>query len=196
MKRYIAIIASVAMLATTAFGKLRAAAPTGVDKTAAYVSPANTGTQATWALQYGTDHKTPTGMLTSTTPGAPVVLTVGPRGGGMRGGFSGRGNMGPGFGARSFGGRSFDRDRAFHRDFDRDRFLRRDFDRDRFFHRDFDRDHFFPRHRFFDRDDFFFGFYPFAPYYYSYPYYYYPYGYYDYGYPGYYYPYPYFYFSW
>ena len=191
MTRYIAIIASVAMLATTAFGKIQAA-PTGVDRTAAYGSPANIGAQATWALQYETDHQTTTGILTSATPSASVVLTAGQRGGGMHRGFSGRANVGPGFNARgSFGGRSFDRDRGF----------RGGFDRDRFFHRDFDRDHFFPRHRFFDRDDFFFGFGGFGPYsynpyyypYYSYPYYYYPYGYYPYYYT---YPYSSFYFSW
>ena len=184
--RYMAILAVVAMLATTAFGRLRAAAPTGVDETAAYVSPANTGLPTAWAAQYGTDHTTLNGMLSSTTPSAPVVLTAGPRGGGIHGGVSGRPNMGRGFNGRSFGGRFFDRDRSFHRDFDRGRF----------FHRDFDRDHFFPRHRFFDRDDFFFGFgYPYGYNYYPYYpyYYYYPYGYY-YGNPGYYYPY--FYFSW
>jgi len=186
MRTYMAILASLTILATTAFGKGWTAPPTGVDKTAAYISPADNGIQATWAAQYRIDHQTLGPIPTSTAPGATVVLTAGRGGGAMRGGFSGRANVGQGFHARPFGGRSFDRDRSFHRDFDRDRFLHRD--------------------RFFDRDDFFFhggfGYYPYGSYYYypysygySYPYGYYPYGYY-YGNPWYSYPYSSFYFSW
>jgi hypothetical protein len=187
MKGYFVITASILMLATTAFGKGSKAVPTGIDQTAVYGTPADNGSQATWATRYGTDQKASSAILTSTTPNAGVVLTAGPRGGGMHGQMqaqgspSGRSNWGHSFRARPG-----------------DRFSHRDFDRDRFSHRDFRRDHFFPRHRFFDRDDFFFrnrGFYPYRPYYYPY---YYPYGsyYYPYYYGNPYDSYSYFYFSW
>jgi hypothetical protein len=127
MKVYMAMIASIAMLATTAFDRV-------------------------WAAQYGTDHQTPAGILTSTAPSAPVILTASQRGGGMHGGASGRANLGQRFNARPFERRSFDRGQSFHRDFDRDRFRHRDFDRDRF------------RHRFQDRDDFFFRYHRPYPY--------------------------------
>jgi hypothetical protein len=197
-----AIIASIMMLATTAFGRVWAAPPTGVDKTAAYIALADNGNQTTWAAQSGTDHKTPTALQTSTTPGAAVVLTAVRGGGTMHSGFSAHANVGQGFHSRpfvsgsfnqgfhsrSFVSGSFDRDRFMHRDFDRDRFMHRDFDRDRFRHRDFDRDDFF-FHRNFHRG---FGPYPYGYYPYNYyPYsYYYPYGYYPYSY---YYPYGYYY---
>lgn len=174
MRWFIATIASIMMLATTAAFGRNQAAPAGIDKVAAWVSSAD---------QHRIDGKTLNPMLTS---GAPVVLTMGRGGGGMHGGGSIHAFNGGGFRG---GGLHRDFDRGFHRDFDH-RF-NRGFDRDDFFrHR-----HFVPRHRFSDRDDFFFRFnfgWPYAYGYYPYRYYYYPYGYYPYWYPyGYYYPYSY-----
>ena len=167
MKTYLAILASIIMLATTAaFGRARAAPPTGVSQTAVYVSP---------AAQHRIDGKTLNPMQTPATFGAPVVLTAGRGGGGMHGG---RGSL-HAFQGRSFGGGSFRG--GLHRDFDRG--FHRDFDRDFDFHHG--RHFFIPRHR--DFDDFNFGFSFGWPYYYYpygygyYPYwYYYPYGYYPY----------------
>ena len=226
MKTYMAMTAFLAILATTAFGRVWAAAPTGLDKAVAFVAPADSRTQASWIVLDRIGHQTPTALAPSTTLKDSVVLTAGQRRGGMHGGgtihggFAGhantaqgfhatRPNMSQGFNARPFGGNLLAQNRPFHRDFDRNRSFHQDFDRDRFHHRDFDRDRFF--HRGFDRDDFFFHrrFYPYNYYYYPYGYYpynyyypygynYYPYGSYYYGNPWYMYPYPnsYFYFSW
>ncbi len=164
MSGFMAIIASIMMLATTAFGRVGAAAPTGAEKTAAYVAPADNGTQATWTAQNGMDHKTLTAMLTSNTPSATTVLTVGRGGGTMHGGLSGRPNSGhspmmngglagrPNWGhSPMMNGGLAGRPNWGHR-FDSRPFVGRPFDRDDFFFRN----HFFPRDRFFDRDDFFF----------------------------------------
>ncbi len=184
MKGYFAIMASILMLATTAFGKGWTAAPTRVGKTAVYATPANNEIQAIWATQYRMDQQTPSAVLTSDTPTAGVILTAG-RGGG---GGSMHGGMGSFHGGTSsfHGGTSSFRG-GFHRDFD-------DFHGHHNFH-----------HR--DNDFFFglglgFGYYPYSYYPYSYyPYSCYPYGYYNSPYSGYYcgYPwyfYPYLSFSW
>ncbi len=82
MSTYVAIIASIMMLATNAaWGRDRAAVLTGVDQTAAYGTPADNGNQATWADQGRRDGKTLNSRQTSDMPGAPVVLTA-TRGGG------------------------------------------------------------------------------------------------------------------
>jgi len=118
MRTYMAIIAAVAILATTAaFGRDGAAAPPAVSKIAAYGYPANNEIQASWAAQYTID-QTPSPMQTSATPSAPVVLTMGRGGGGMRGG-------GGSFHGGQFRG-------GFHRDFD--------FHGRNFHHRDYDFD--------------------------------------------------------
>jgi len=131
MKTYFAVVASILMLATTAFGRGSTALP--VDN----------GFQTPRTAHYALDDKTP--MATSATASVPVDLIV-DRGGGMthrHGGLSSRPNGGHRFHSRPFG------DRFSHRDFDRNRsFHHRDFNRNRFFHRDFDRHHFVPRHRF------------------------------------------------
>lgn len=152
MRRYISIIASLAILATTAaFGRDRAAASTRVGQAAAYVSSAENGGQAAWAAQHRIDKMMLDPMQAS--GGVPVVLTGGRGGGGMHGG---GGSFHGDFHSRSFGGH------GFHRDFDSGR---------SFHHRDFYRDDFYFR-----------GYYPYRGYYYYphrySPYsYYYPYGY-------------------
>jgi hypothetical protein len=174
MRRYISIIASLAILATTAaFGRDRAAASTRVGQAAAYVSSAENGGQAAWAAQHRIDKMMLDPMQAS--GGVPVVLTGGRGGGGMHGG---GGSFHGDFHSRSFGGH------GFHRDFDSGRtFHHMDYDRDRFIH-----------HSNFYIDDFYLrGYYPYRGYYY-YPHRYSPYSYY---YPyGYSYPYSYFSFSW
>lgn len=197
MKGYIAIIASIMMLATTAaLGRDRAAAPTGIGEAIVHGYTANDGIQAAWATPYGMDQKTPGVVQASATASAPAALVIDRRGSTMHrpGGSFGHLNRGQSFHSRPFGSHSFDRNRSFH--FDRNRSFH--FDRNRSFHRDFQRHHFVPRHRFFDRSHLFFRHYPYRYYYPYYPYrYYYPYGYY-YGNLGSVYPYPYsyFYFSW
>ncbi len=175
MSGFMAIIASIMMLATTAAsGRDRAAVLTGIDKTIVYATPATNGIQATWALQYQTDRKTSSLMQTSATPSAGVVLTAGPRGGMMpgrggammpgglsagpnwgrspmmNGGFAGRPNWGHSF--NSFNSRPFGRNDFFFGN----HFVpqHRFFDRDDFFFRN----HFFPQDHFFPGNDFFLGF--------------------------------------
>jgi hypothetical protein len=180
MRTYMAIIGTIALLATTAaFGKGWAATPTGRDKITAYGYPAVTETQTTWAAQQQTDQQTPNPMLMSAILEAPVVLTAGHGGGGMH---SGGGGMHGGGGSFHGGGGSFHGGPAhggFHRDFDSHG------------HGDFHHGH--------NDFDFRLGFglgYPYGYGYYPYQYYspygYSPYSYYPYGY-GYYYPYGYYY---
>ncbi len=196
MKTYVAIIASIVLLATNAaLGRDRAAVLTGVDQTAVYGTPANNGIQATWLAHYGMDQ--PPAM-----PSAAVVLTASRGGSMMQGrmhaqsGWSGRSNWGQGFHSRSFGNQSFNRGHSFHGDFRHDGFHHRD----DFVHRGF---RYYPYGHFYSYP------YRYYPYHYYYPYSYYPYRYYypySYYYPygsyygslGYVYPYPYsyFYFSW
>ncbi len=179
MKVYVAIIASVMLLATNAaLGRDRAAMLTGVDKTVAHGTPATNGSQTMWAARDGMDQ-------TRAIPNAAVVLTAG-RGGGLmpgrmqaQSGWSSRSHWDQGFHSRFFG------DHSFRGGFHHDRFHHRD----HFMHKGF-RPYPYGRYYFYP-----YGYYPYR-YYYPYSYYY-PYGYY-YGYPWYIYPYPYFYFyfSW
>jgi len=201
MRTYMAIIAAITMLATTAaLGQGGAAAPTGVDKTIAYGYPAANEVQIAWATQNRTDLKTVNSLQTSATVSAPVVLIDSRGGSGMhRGGGSFRGGSshGKSFHSQPFHGGS-SHGKSFHGGF----------------HRDFGSH---GHHSFHHRNNDFnlrFGFgynpyrYGYSPYRYyypsgSYPYGYYPYGSYSYGsYPyGYYYgnpvySYPYFSCSW
>jgi hypothetical protein len=186
MSAYIAIIASIMMLATNAaWGRDRAVMLAGVDHTAVSRASADNGIPATWAAQYGIDQKALNPMQTSAAPNAGVVLTAGQGGGTMRGSVSGRSNWGHSSHSRPFGSHSFNRGHSFNRDFDQGRFHHRD----HFSHRGFRH---YPYGHYYSYP------YRYYPYRYYYPYsYYYPYGYY-YGYPGYVYTYPYsyFYFSW
>lgn len=188
MKTYMAIIAAITILATTAaLGQGGAATPTGVDKITAYGAPANAETQANWAVQYAI-------AQTSATVSAPVVLTDRRGGAGMhRGGSSFHGKSFQGnksFHGGSFHGKSF-HGKPFHGGFHRDS----GFQGRKDFHHRFQNRHndFNLRLRFGSPHSY--GYYPYQ---YSYPYRYYPYGYYPYGYyygnPGY--SYPYFSFSW
>ena len=110
MRTYMAIIAAITMLATTAaLGQGGAAAPTGVDKITAYGYPAANEVQIAWATQNRTDLKTVNSLQTSATVSAPVVLIDSRGGSGMhRGGGSFRGGSSHG---KSFHSQPFMADR-------------------------------------------------------------------------------------
>jgi hypothetical protein len=117
MSTYLAIFASLTMLATTAFGN-GWAAPTGVDKTAACVSPAENGIQATWPAQhppYGT-------MLAVARGGGSAGGGAASAGGSAAGtasgvGATGRGNAGAGAQSPGVTGRAEGRFRSEARPF-------------------------------------------------------------------------------
>jgi hypothetical protein len=174
MSAYIAIIASILMLATNAaWGRDRAAVLPGADRTAVHVTVADNGIPVTWAVQYGMDQKALNPMHTSAAPSVEVALTASRGGGRMHGSISGHSSRGHSFHSRPFGGHSFNRGHSFHGG--------------QSFHRGFDRHHFDHRKQFFHGG---FRHYPYGRYY-SYPYRYYPYRYYPYSYYPYRYYYPY-----
>ena len=188
MRTYMAMIASIAMLAATAaFGRSWAVPPTGTDQLLALVSPADNGIGT--AIPHRSDQPTQNPMQTSAMVSAPLALTAGRAGGGAHGAigsfhggaFHGRAFPGEAFHGRAFPGEPFRVHPYYHHE-----------------HNHFGLGFGFGYHPY-AYGYYPYGYYPYGYYPYGYyPYGYYPYGYYPYGYyygnPGY--SYPYFYFSW